>query len=87
MIAVVPSTRPAERIHNISNALSAALGAYIGNKVIDDPEVEQLLHAYEKLETVIKQNFKIMEKNQAKYRDLYKRYGEIANCVAVLKAH
>jgi hypothetical protein len=64
--------------------LSSVLAVYIANKVIQDPDVEKLVSAYAELEKVIKQNFIILEKNQAQYRDLYRRYGEIANFVAEL---
>ncbi len=45
--------------------LSAALGGYVANKTIEDPDVAKLISAYAELETVIKQNFTIMEKHQA----------------------
>ncbi len=65
-------------------ALSAALAGMAANKLIKDPEVEELIGNYKRLEKIIKQNFTIMERNQQQFKRLYSKYGEMAEFVAEL---
>jgi hypothetical protein len=65
-------------------ALSAALAGMAANKLIKDPEVEELIDNYKKLEKIIKQNFTIMDRNQQQFKKLYSKYGEMAEFVAEL---
>lgn len=66
-------------------ALAAALAATVANKVIDDPEVNELIEEYGRFEEIIKQNFATMENNQEKYKQLYEKYAKAANYVAQLQ--
>ena len=67
------------------SALAASLAGAAANKFIEDPEINELIDSYSKLEEIIKQNFKTMEKNQERFKLLYGKYGQIANFVAELQ--
>lgn len=67
------------------SALAASLAGAVASKVIDDPEVNELIENYSNLEEIIKQNFVTMDNHQAKYKHLYKKYAATAIYVAELK--
>jgi len=66
-------------------ALSATLAGLMANKMIKDPEVEQLIENYKRLEQIIRENFVVMERHQQDFRQLYIRYGEIAKFMSALE--
>jgi ribosomal protein L24 len=65
--------------------LAASLAGVVSHKLIDDPEVTELINSYIRFEEIIKQNFKTMENHQEKYKLLYEKYAESANYVAELQ--
>ena len=67
------------------SALTASLAGAAANKFIEDPEINELIDSYGKLEELIKQNFQTMEKNQARFKLLYGKYSQIADFVAELQ--
>lgn len=71
-------------VTSAGSALAAALAGAVASKVIDDPEVNELIENYSKLEEIIKQNFVTMDNHQTKYKHLYKKYAATAIYVAKL---
>ena len=67
-------------------ALAASIAGVVAHKMIDDPEVTELIDRYSNLEEIIRQNFKTMDNSQDKYKRLYEKYAETANFVTDLQS-
>lgn len=66
-------------------ALSASVTALLAQKLIHDPELNELLEDLEKAEILISENFIILEKHQRKYKELYEKYAKISKFVMALQ--
>lgn len=65
--------------------LSASVTALLAQKLIRDPELDELLEDFEKVEVLISENFIVMEKHQQKYKGLYEKYAKISKFVMTLQ--